>query len=337
MEDDGQLMPSYLRFVRGVLDSADLPLNVSRELLQSSQLVASIRAQAVKTVLRLLKDTAENEPAKYATFWSAFGSVLKEGIVEDYSNRDALALLLRFNSTASGGTDQDVSLPDYVSRMKEGQDKIYYLLAPTAELAASSPHLEIFRKKGIEVLLLGEEIDNWLVNSLPDFDEKRLQSVAHGEADLSSLDDDADADAKEKANADFADLAGKLKEALAGKAWDVRVSSRLTTSPACIVTGGPDINFNFPGGPGGPGGPAGAGAGLPAQPVLEINPAHPLVQRLNANPDDAHFADWANVLYAQAVLTLGARIDDPAAFVTQLNELLVSLAQEPQSPQEPQS
>jgi len=319
MEDDGQLVPSYLRFVRGVLDSADLPLNVSRELLQSSQLVASIKAQTVKTVLRLLKDTAENDPAKYATFWSAFGAVLKEGVIEDFSNRDAIAQLLRFTSTASAGSDQEVSLPDYVSRMKEGQDKIYYLLAPTPELAASSPHLEIFRKKGVEVLLLGEEIDNWLVGSLPEFDGKRLQSVARGDADLSAFDDDDDAQAREKASADFATLAGKLKDALGGKAWDVRVSNRLTSSPACIVAGGPDISFNLAPRPG--------GLALPAQPVLEINPAHPLVERLNANLDDPHLADWANVLYNQAILTLGARIDDPAAFVTQLNDLLVSLAE----------
>ncbi|HWF83016.1 MAG TPA: hypothetical protein VN695_20765, partial [Streptosporangiaceae bacterium] len=309
----------YLRFVRGVLDSADLPLNVSRELLQSSQLVASIKTQAVKTVLRLLKETAESQPDKYATFWSAFGGVLKEGVVEDYSNREAIAGLLRFASTGSAGIDQDVSLADYVSRMKEGQDKIYYLLAPTRELAASSPHLEIFRKKGIEVLLLGEEIDNWVAGSLPEFDGKRLQSVAHGDADLSQLDDDEASQAKEQANADFAALAGKLKDALGGKAWDVRVSSRLTDSPACIVAGGPDIGFNL--------GPRTGGPSLPAQPVLEINPAHPLVERLNANQDDPQLADWANVLYNQAILTLGARIDDPAAFVTQLNGLLVSLAE----------
>ena len=329
MEDDGQLMPSYLRFVRGVLDSADLPLNVSRELLQSSQLVASIRNQAVKTVLRLLKDMADDDAAKYATFWGAFGAVLKEGVVEDYSNREAIARLLRFSSTASGGTDQDVSLPDYVGRMKEGQDKIYYLLAPTPQLAASSPHLEIFRKKGIEVLLLGEEIDNWLVGSLPDFDGKRLQSVAHGEADLSALGEDEDAQAREKASSDFAALADKLKEALAGKAWEVRVSSRLTESPACIVAGGPDLGFNL--------GPRTGGPTVPAQPILEINPAHPLVRRLNENPDDPQFTDWANVLYNQAVLTLGARVDDPAEFVTQLNELLVSLAQgRPSSPEDGQ-
>jgi molecular chaperone HtpG len=322
MEDDGQLMPRYLRFVRGVLDSNDLPLNVSRELLQSSQLVASIQSQAVKTVLRLLKDTAENEPTKYATFWDAFGDVLKEGIVEDYSNREAIARLLRFRSTASAGTDQDVSLPDYVSRMKEGQDKIYYLLAPTPELAASSPHLEIFRKKSIEVLLLGAEIDSWMAGSLLDFEGKPLKSVSHGDADLSGFDDDADTEAKEQANSDFSDLTGKIKDVLGGKAWNVRISGRLTESPACIVSGGPDISFGFGSRPGGP--------SLPTQPVLEINPDHPLIKRLNANLDDAHFTDWAHVLYNQAVLTLGTRIDDPAAFVTQLNDLLVSLAQEQQ-------
>jgi molecular chaperone HtpG len=319
MEDDGQLMPRYLRFVRGVLDSADLPLNVSRELLQSSQLVASIQAQAVKTILRLLKDTAEKEPAKYAAFWKEFGSVLKEGIVEDYANREALAGLLRFRSTASAGTDQDVSLADYVTRMKEGQDKIYYLLAPTPELAASSPHLEIFSKKGVEVLLLGEEIDNWVANSLPDFDGKRLESVAQGDPDLGGLEDEAEQEAKQKADSDFADLAARLKDALAGKAFEVRVSSRLTTSPACIVASGPDIGVNLAGRYG--------GSGLPAQPVLEINPAHPLVERLNENPGDPRFADWAHVLFYQAVLTLGARVDDPAAFVSQLNDLLVALAE----------
>jgi molecular chaperone HtpG len=319
MEDDGQLMPRYLRFVRGVLDSADLPLNVSRELLQSSQVVASIQAQAVKTVLRLLKDTAEKDPEKYAAFWKEFGAVLKEGVVEDYGNRDAIARLLRFRSTSSAGTDDDVSLADYVARLKEGQDKIYYLLAPSPELAASSPHLEIFRQKGIEVLLLGEEIDNWLANSLPEFEGKRLQSAAQDDTDLGDLADEAEQEAKRQADSDFAGLTGRLKEALGDKVQDVRVSSRLTTSPACIVGSGPDLGFAL--------GNRMGGSGLPAQPVLEINPGHPLVERLNRNPEDPRFADWANVLYHQAVLTLGARIDDPAAFVSQLNDLLVALAE----------
>jgi molecular chaperone HtpG len=321
MEDDGQLMPRYLRFVRGVLDSGDLPLNVSRELLQSSQLVASIQNQAVKTVLRLLKDTTEKEPAKYTTFWKEFGAVLKEGLVEDFSNRDAIAGLLRFRSTASAGPDQDVSLADYVARMKDGQDKIFYLLAPTAELAASSPHLEVFRRKGIEVLLLGEEIDQWLVGSLPEFDGKQWQSATQGDADLGGLEDEGESEARKQADEDFAALVAKLKETLGSKAWDVRVSSRLTSSPACIVGNGPDLGFALTGRP--------TGTGLPAQPVLEINPQHLLVRRLHDNPQDPHFAQWAEVLYQQAVLTLGARIDDPAAFVGQLNDLLVALADEP--------
>ncbi len=323
MEDDGQLLPSYLRFVRGVLDSSDLPLNVSRELLQSSQLVASIQNQAVKTVLRLLKDLAEKEPEKYASFWKEFGAVLKEGVVEDYSNRDAIAKLLRFRSTAGSGTEADVSLADYVSRMQDGQDKIYYLLTPTSDLATSSPYLEQFAKRGIEVLLLDEQIDNWLVGSLLDFEDKRLQSAAQADADLSDLDDDAETDAKQKAGEEFAALASKLKNALDGKAWDVRVSTRLTTSPACIVSGGPDLGFRL-------GGPAEPGS-LPAQPVLEINPQHPLVARLNASPDDARLIEWAQVLYNQAVLMYGARVEHPAEFVTQLNELLVALVGGPGS------
>jgi len=306
MEDDGQLMPRYLRFVRGVLDSGDLPLNVSRELLQSSQLVASIQSQAVKTVLRLLK----------------------EGVVEDYSNREQIAKLLRFRSTSSPGTDAGVSLTEYAERMKDGQDKIYYLLAPTPDLAASSPHLEMFAKKGIEVLLLGDEIDSWLVGSLLDFDGKRLQSVAQGDSDLSALADTEEQEAQAKASSDFAALASKLKNALDGKAHDVRVSSRLTTSPACIVASGPELPFNLPGLPGRSG-----GSGLPLQPVLEINPTHPLVARLNANPDDPRLVDWANVLFNQAVLTLGARLDDPGAFVTQLNDLLVALADSQPAPE----
>jgi len=331
MEDDGQLMPRYLRFVRGVLDSGDLPLNVSRELLQSSQLVASIQTQSVKTVLRLLKDTAEKEPDKYATFWKEFGDVLKEGIVEDYSNREQIAMLLRFRTTASPGSDADVPLSDYVGRMKDGQDKIYYQLAPTSDLAAASPHLEMFTKKGIEVLLLGDEIDSWLANSLPDFDGKHLQSVAQGDADLDALADDEEKEASEKASSDFAALTSKLKNALEGKAFDVRVSSRLTTSPACIVANGPDLMFNLPGLPG-----RASASGLPAQPVLEINPAHPLVARLNQNPEDPRLIDWANVLFSQAVLTLGVRLDDPGAFVSQLNDLLVALA-ENQPDSEPDS
>lgn len=327
MEDTGLLLPSYLRFVRGVIDSSDLPLNISREVLQTSRAADSIRSSAVKKVLRLLKDLAEHKPEKaehkpekYATFWKEFGAVLKEGVSEDYANRDEIAQLLRFTSTMSSTGEPDVSLGDYVARMKEGQEKIYYLLAPTLAAAKTSPHLEIFRKKGIEVLLLGELVDNWVVTSLHEFDGKRLQSVAQGASDLGTLQDEAEKEAAEKAATEFANLLERLKTVLGDKVWAVRVSSRLTSSPACIVANEPENDINLA--------RRMRGSGLPNQPVLEINPQHPLVGTLNREPDDERFADWAHVLYNQAVLTLGAVIEDPADFVGRLNELLVALSKE---------
>ena len=319
MEDSGQLMPRYLRFIRGVIDSSDLPLNVSRELLQGSRVVDRIRSSAVKKVLQLLKDLAEKEPDKYATFTKEFGAVLKEGIVEDLRNRDEIARLARFTTTEG----DDVPLADYVARMKDGQDKIYYLLAPTLAAARSSPHLEAFRAKGVEVLLLADVVDNWLVTTLREFEGKQLQSVAQGTADLGGLEDEAEKAAQDQASTEFAGLAAKLKEHLDGQAWDVRVTSRLTTSPACIVANEPTSDINLV--------QRLRGSGLPSQPVLEINPKHPLVERLNRHQDDPRLADWASVLFNQAVLTLGARIDDPAAFVTRLNDLLTTLTDEPAS------
>ncbi len=316
MEDSGQLMPRYLRFIRGVIDSADLPLNVSRELLQGSRVVDRIRSSAVKKVLQLLKDIAEKEPDKYATFTKEFGAVLKEGVVEDLANRDEIARLVRFTTTQG----EDVPLADYVARMKEGQERIYYLLAPTLAAARSSPHLEAFRAKGVEVLLLADVVDNWLVTSLREFEGKQLQSVAQGTADLGGLADEAEKAAQDQASAEFAGLVAKLKELLDGQAWDVRVSSRLTTSPACIVANEPTSDINLI--------QRLRGSGLPSQPVLEINPKHPLVERLNRRPDDPRLADWASVLFNQAVLTSGARIDDPAAFITRLNDLLTALTEE---------
>ena len=319
MEDTGQLLPSYVRFVRGVIDSSDLPLNISRELLQGSRVVDSIRTSAVKKVLKLLAELAESDPGKYATFWSEFGEVLKEGIPDDYSNRDEIAKLLRFTSTKSAG-QPDVSLGDYVARMKDGQEHIYYLIAPTVAAATASPHLEAFRQKGVEVLLLGDAVDNWVVTSLREFQGKRLQSVAEGASDLSVLDDEAEKVAKEKASSEFAVLCDKLKTILAEQVHDVRVTSRLTTSPACIVSSGPDSDFD----------PSVRlqRSGLPTQPVLEINPGHIMIERLNHEPDE-HLADWAHVLYNQAVLTIGARLEDPAAFVSRLNGLLVVLGGSP--------
>jgi molecular chaperone HtpG len=317
MEDSGQLMPRYLRFIRGVIDSADLPLNVSRELLQGSRVVDRIRSSAVKKVLALLKETAEKEPEKYATFWKEFGAVLKEGIVEDSGNRDDIARLARFTTTQSAGEEADVTFGDYVGRMKEGQEKIYYLLAPTLAAAASSPHLETFRAKGVEVLLLADAVDNWVVTSLREFEGKQLQSVAQGPGDLGALEDEAEKAAHDQASTEFAGLLARLKEVLDGQAWDVRVTSRLTTSPACIVANEPTSDINLV--------QRLRGSGLPSQPILEINPKHPLVERLNRRQDDPRLADWASVLFNQAVLTSGARIDDPAAFVTRLNDLLTSL------------
>jgi molecular chaperone HtpG len=319
MEDTGQLMPQYLRFIRGVIDSSDLPLNISRELLQGSRVVDHITSSAVKKVLKLLAGLAEDEPEKYARFWTEFGAVLKEGIAEDFLNRDEIAKLLRFSSTKSTSDAADVSLSDYVGRMKEDQKYIYYLVAPSLPAAAASPHLEAFRKKGVEVLLLGEEVDNFVVSSLREFDGKRLQSVTVGTADLGPLQDEEETQAKEQADNEYADLIGKLKAILAGKAWDVRVSSRLTTSPACIVSNEPEIDINLG---------RLRGSGLPSQSVLEINPGHPLVDRLNRESADPQLAAWAHVLFDQAVLTLGARIEDPAAFVTKLNSLLVNLTGE---------
>jgi molecular chaperone HtpG len=310
-------MPRYLRFVHGVIDSSDLPLNVSRELLQGSRAVSHIRTTAVKKVLKLLKEMAENEPEKYACFWREFGSILKEGIADDYANRDAIARLLRFTSTRSGAPEPEVSLSDYVARMKEGQEEIYYLIAPTMSGAAASPHLEAFRDKGVEVLLLSDGVDNWVVSSLREFEGKRLQSVAQGAASLIPLEDEAEREATEQAGADFAALVGELKEILAGKVWDVQVSSRLTTSPACLIANEPDIDVNIA--------YRLRGTGIPSQPVLEINPHHPLVDRLNRMPRRPDLAAWAHILYNEAVLTLGARVADPASFVMQLNELLTTL------------
>ena len=316
MEDSGQLMPRYLRFIRGVIDSADLPLNVSRELLQGSRVVDRIRSSAVKKVLQLLKDLAEKEPDKYATFTREFGAVLKEGIVEDLGNRDEIARLVRFSTTQG----EDVALANYVARMKDGQDKIYYLLAPTLAAARSSPHLEAFRAKDVEVLLLADVVDNWLVTTLREFEGKQLQSVAQGASDLGGLTGEAEKAAQDQASTEFAGLAAKLKELLDGQAWDVRVTSRLTTSPACIVANEPTSDINLM--------QRLRGSGLPSQPVLEVNPKHPLVERLNRNQDDPRLADWASVLFNQAVLTSGARIDDPAAFVSRLNDLLTALTEE---------
>jgi molecular chaperone HtpG len=270
-------MPRYLRFIRGVIDSSDLPLNVSREILQSSRAVDNMRVNAVKKVLRRLAELAENDPDTYATFWKEFGATLKEGVPDDYSNRDEIAGLLRFTSTKSATDEPDTSLRDYMARMREGQEDIYYLLAPSLAAAKSSPHLEAFRTKGVEVLLLGDGVDNWVVSSLREFDGKKLQSVAQGDGNLGALADEAEKQEKEQADAEYAELLGKLQACLSGQAWDVRVSTRLTTSPACLVSNEPEIDLNLM--------QRLRGTGLPRQAVLELNPRHPLIQRLNRQQD----------------------------------------------------
>ncbi|MGD0603930.1 MAG: molecular chaperone HtpG [Streptosporangiaceae bacterium] len=324
MEDTGQILPKYLRFIRGVIDSSDLPLNVSREILQGSRAVDNIRVHAVKRVLRRLTELAGNEPEKYATFWKEFGVTLKEGIADDYANRDEIAGLLRFTSTKSATDDPDISLGGYVARMREGQQDIYYLLAPSLAAARSSPHLETFRTKGVEVLLLSQGVDNWVVSSLREFDGHKLQSVAQGDGDLGALADEEEKQAKADADAQYAGLLAKLKAYLSGQAWDVRLSTRLTTSPACIISNEPEIDVNLM--------QRLRGTGLPRQAVLELNPAHPLIQRLNRSQDGPHIGEWAQVLFNQAVLTLGARIEDPTTFVRRLNSLLTALTDDHTEP-----
>jgi len=317
MDDAEQLLPSYLRFVRGVIDSADLPLNVSREILQESRDVRAIREGSSKRILSLLEDMAENKPEDYAAFWTEFGQVLKEGTGEDAANLERISKLLRFASTNSGDESQTVSLADYVGRMKEGQDKIYYVTADSFAAASNSPHLEIFRKKGIEVLLLTERVDEWMMSHLREFDGKSLTSVAKGGLDLDKLSDEAEKKHQEEVAEQFKPLVERLQASLADKVKEVRVTSRLVDSPACVVVGENDLS------------PhllrmlKSAGQEAPVvKPVLEINPEHALVGRIEKASDE-EFGDWAQLLLDQAMLAEGAQIADPAAFVKRLNQLLL--------------
>jgi molecular chaperone HtpG len=317
MDDAEQLMPQYLRFVRGVIDSSDLPLNVSREILQHSKEIDGIKAGSVKKVLGLLEDMAENEPEKYATFWKEFGRVLKEGPGEDFANREKIAGLLRFATTHFDSEEQTVSLKDYIARMKDGQEKIYYVTADTFAAAKHSPHLEIFRKKGIEVLLLSDRVDEWLVGSLPEFEGKKLQSVAKGDLDLGKLEDEAEKEQQKKAEDELKPLIERIQSALGDKVQEVRVTHRLTDSPACIVTGEHDMSANLE--------RLLKAAGQQApntKPTLEINPQHALLVRLKSESDEARFSDWAHLLFEQALLAEGGQLEDPASFVRRLNGLL---------------
>ncbi len=319
MDDAEKLMPIYLRFVRGVVDSADLPLNVSREILQESKDIDTIRAGCTKKVLGLLENLAENDQDKYATFWKEFGRVLKEGIGEDFANKDKIAGLLRFASTHADTADETVSLADYIGRMKEGQDKIYYVTAESFNAARNSPHLEIFRKKGIEVLLLSERVDEWVTGNLTEFEGKPLVSVAKGGLDLGTLEDEAEKTEAQKAADEYKELVERMKASLEGRVKDVRVTLRLTDSPACLVADEHDMGMNL----------ArilkSAGQTAPAsKPILEINPHHPAVERLKT--EQTSFDDWSAVLFDQALLAEGGTLDDPATFVKRINQLMLAMS-----------
>ncbi|MDR6581844.1 molecular chaperone HtpG [Herbaspirillum sp. BH-1] len=323
MDDAEQLMPVYLRFVKGVIDSADLPLNVSREILQESRDVRAIRDGSAKRVLGLLEELANSEDQaqkdKYATFWTEFGQVLKEGIGEDAANKERIAKLLRFASTHNDSEVQNVALADYLGRMKEGQDKIYYVTAETFQAAKNSPHLEIFRKKGVEVLLLTDRVDEWMLSFLTEFEGKELASVAKGGLDLGQLENEAEKKQHEDTQAEYKDLVEKMKTALADKAKDVRVTFRLTDSPACLVADENELSGNLVRML------KAAGQAAPdSKPTLEINPDHPLVQRLKY--EEARFDDWSHILYDQALLAEGGALADPASFVKRTNDMLLAMA-----------
>jgi molecular chaperone HtpG len=323
MDDAEQLMPLYLRFVRGVVDSADLPLNVSREILQESKDIEAIRKGCTSKVLGLLTDMANSEESgdkeKYAKFWGEFGKLLKEGVGEDFANKEKIAKLLRFASTQADTADETVSLADYIGRMKPEQEKIYYVTAESFNAARNSPHLEVFRKKGIEVILLSDRVDEWVVSHLTEFEGKPLVSVAKGGLDLGKLEDEAEKQEQAKDADEFKDLTDKIAKSLSERVKEVRVTHRLTDSPACLVADEHDVSGNL----------ArilkAAGQQAPtSKPILEINPKHPVVLRLKY--EEAKFDDWSSVLFEQALLAEGGQLDDPATFVKRINDLMLSMS-----------
>jgi molecular chaperone HtpG len=316
MDDAEQLLPPWLRFVRGVVDSADLPLNVSRELLQQSKDIDTLRKGCTTRVLTLLASLAETDQEKYATFWKTFGPVLKEGVI-DFASKDKLSKLLRFASTHTDQPDETVSLTDYVARMKPEQKQVFFVTAETFNAAKNSPHLEVFRKKGLEVLLLSDRVDEWVVAQLTEFEGKELVSVAKGDLDLGSLEDEAEKKQQEEAASHLKDLTEKIAKSLGERVKQVRITHRLTQSPACLVADDHDVSGNL----------ArilkAAGQKAPeVKPILEINPTHPVVLRLQN--ESAKFDDWSSVLFDQALLAEGGQLDDPAMFVRRINELMLS-------------
>jgi molecular chaperone HtpG len=320
MDDAEHLMPNYLRFVRGVIDSSDLPLNVSREILQHNKLIDSMKSGSVKKVLSLLESMAKNDAEKYAEFWQQFGRVMKEGPGEDYANQKQIAKLLRFASTHSDSDEQIVSLADYVARMQEGQEAIYYITADSFAAAKHSPHLEIFRKKGIEVLLLTDRVDEWLSSSLNEFDGKPLKSVTKGELDLGNLDNEEEKKEHEKIAEEARGLVERVKNSLGDKVKEVRATTRLTNSPACLVTEEHEMSANLERIL------KQVGQSAPdIKPILELNPEHPLVKKLDGE-QDGRFDDLASIIFDQALLAEGGQLEDPATFVAKLNTMLLEMS-----------
>jgi len=320
MDDAEQLIPGYLRYVRGIVDSNDLPLNISREILQHNKLIEMIRSNAVKKVLSMLNDLAANDEQKYATFWKEFGRAFKEGLAEDPGNRETIAKLLRFASTASANETQDISLEMYVARMKEGQDKIYYNIADSYDAAKNSPLLEVFKKKGIEVLLLSDPVDYILEPELSEFNGIQFQSVSRGAVDLGKLEDEQEKEEQQKAADEFKDLVEHVKTVLGEKVKDVRTTTRLTSSPACLVVDEFGID------PGLERLLKAAGQTVPtSKPILEINPHHPIILKMKDEGDEQRFSDWSWILFDQSILSLGEQLENPVGFVNRLNDLLAQL------------
>ena len=317
MDETEHLMPNYLRFVRGVVDSDDLPLNVSREILQHNKVIDKIRSASVKKVLAMLETMAKDNPEQYATFWKEFGKVMKEGPLEDSANKDQIAGLLRFSTTQNDSEQQTVSLHDYVSRMKEGQNAIYFITADGFSAAKNSPHLEIFRRKGIEVILMSDRVDDWMVGHLTEFEGKKLQSVAKGDLDLGDIDNEEDKEVQKKAEGDYKEVVEGIKECLKDKAKDVRLTHRLTDSPSCLVLEQYDMGMQMQQIL------KAAGQHVPAsKPILELNPQHPLVMRLLEKKDQSTLENWSHILFDQAMLAEAGQLDDPAAYVRRVNSML---------------
>lgn len=321
MDQADEFLPMYLRFIKGVVDSNDLSLNVSREILQKDPAVDSMKTALTKRVLDMLEKMAKKEPEAYSAFWKEFGQVLKEGPAEDYANRERVAKLLRFTSSISSGTEQDQTLEGYVSRMKEGQDKIYYITAETPKAASHSPHLEVFRKKGLEVLLMSDRVDEWLMSNMFEFDGKSFVDISRGDLDLGSLDTEEEKKAQEESAKTHEDLMKRIQAVLANEVEEVRVTHRLTDSPACLVTGQYDMGIQMRRIM------EAAGQAMPAsKPIFEINPDHALINRLDHESDEERFAEFARVIFDQANLAAGGQLEDPAAYVQRLNKLLLEMA-----------